>query len=119
MLVATKTPRQCWLPRSRRKVRSTRGENWVLASWRATIRIEKTVPVKAIAEAAMTDRIVRALSASLPNTSHAGSSPPRRWSIATRTRAAAMAPSAQSIGRNHSPVPSHSRRRARRMSWSG
>jgi hypothetical protein len=117
--VATNVPKQCWLGRSRRNVRSTRGENWVLASCSATIVIENTVPVNAIVEPEMAERTWRALSGPRPNTSQLGTSPPSLLSIATMTTAAAMAPNAHTMGRNHSPVFSHSRSRARRTSWSG
>ena len=55
------TPSGIWLPRSRRNVRSTRGENWLEASWSTTIVIVNTSPVTVIIDAAIVAKICSAL----------------------------------------------------------
>ena len=61
--VATNVPRVSWVPRSRMKLRSIRGPNWVEASVRVTRMIENTTPTTVITAAAMAVRICRAASA--------------------------------------------------------
>ena len=60
--VATKVPSVSWVPKSRMKLRSIRGPNWVDASCSARIVIEKTTPTTVITAAAMEVRMVRAAS---------------------------------------------------------
>ena len=65
--VATKTPSEALrLSRSRRNVRSTRGENWLLVSCSTTMVIEKTRPVKVIIDVVMADSTSRAPSGPAP-----------------------------------------------------
>ncbi len=61
--VATNVPRVSWVPRSRMKLRSIRGPNWVEASVRVTRMMEKTTPTTVMMAAAMVVRICRAASA--------------------------------------------------------
>jgi len=72
MKVATNVPSVSWVPRSRMKLRSMRGPNWVDASVNVTRMIEKTTPTTVITAAAMAVRICRAASA-LPAITQAGS----------------------------------------------
>src|SRR5215468_5846700 len=57
--VATNVPRVIWVPRSRMKLRSIRGPNWVEVSVSATITIEKTTPITVMTAAAMADSPAR------------------------------------------------------------
>ncbi len=66
-------PRVSWVPRSRMKLRSIRGPNWVEASVSATMVIEKTRPTTVMIAAAIVVKICRAASA-LPLSTQAG-----RW----------------------------------------
>ena len=63
------------MPRSRMKLRSIRGPNWVEASVKVTIVIENTIPTTVITDAARVVRICRAVSAE-PKINHDGSD---RW----------------------------------------
>ena len=55
--VATNVPSVSWVPRSRMKLRSIRGPNWVDASVNVTIVMEKTMPTTVITDAAIEVRI--------------------------------------------------------------
>src|SRR5215469_4567143 len=61
--VATNVPSVSCVPRSRMKLRSMRGPNWVDVSVRATITIENTTPTTVMIAAAIAVRICRAASA--------------------------------------------------------
>src|SRR5690625_4409196 len=61
-----KTPSTTWLARSEVKFLSTRGVNWLEASWSATIVIEKTTPVTVMIPLAIALRTPRAPSAPPP-----------------------------------------------------
>ncbi len=63
MNVATNVPSVSWVPRSRMKLRSMRGPNWVDASVSVTRMIEKTTPTTVMTAAAIAVRICRAASA--------------------------------------------------------
>jgi len=92
---ATKTPSATWFPRSRMKLRRSRGPNWTEARVIATIMIEKTTPATVIIDAATVDSSVRAPSAPPggPNAPLASST-----SIASVTKESAPAASASRIG---------------------
>ena len=70
--VATKPPRVSWVTRSRMKLRSIRGPNWVEASVSVTIMIENTSVTTVITAAAIAVRICLAASA-LPLITNEGS----------------------------------------------
>ena len=55
-----KVPSTSWLPRSRRKLRSSRGPNCDEASWSVSIVIEKVRPATVIIELAIAERMARA-----------------------------------------------------------
>ena len=61
--MATNVPSVTCVPRSRTKLRSMRGPNWVDASVSATIVIENTSPTTVMTAAAIPMRIWRAASA--------------------------------------------------------
>ena len=61
--VATKVPSVNCVPRSRMKLRSIRGPNWVDASVSVTIVTEKLIPITVMIAAATARRISRAVSA--------------------------------------------------------
>ncbi len=58
--VATKTPRENWINRSRRKVRNTRDDSCPLVSCRAAMVMENTRPVKEIIAWVIDDKKLRA-----------------------------------------------------------
>ena len=55
-----KVPSTTWLPRSRMKLRKSRGPNCEEASCRVSMVIEKVRPATVIIELAMADRMARA-----------------------------------------------------------
>lgn len=57
-----------WVPRSRMKLRSMRGPNWVEARVNARIVIEKTTPTTVMMAAAIAVRTCRAASGVPPST---------------------------------------------------
>ena len=61
--VATKVPSVSCVPRSRMKLRSIRGPNWVEARVRVTRMMEKTTPTTVMTAVAIAVRICRAASA--------------------------------------------------------
>ena len=67
MKVARNSASVTWTNRSRVNVRSSRGENWLLASCRVTTVSEKVSDVTVISELAMASSTVRAASAPPPN----------------------------------------------------
>ena len=60
--MATKVPSVTCVPRSRMKLRSIRGPNWVEVSVSATITIENTTPTTVMTAAAIAVSTVRATS---------------------------------------------------------
>ena len=60
--VPSSTASATWTNRSRAKVRRTRGEYWVLASWSVTTVSEKVSDVTVMSDVAMADSTVRAAS---------------------------------------------------------
>ncbi len=116
--VATNTPSATWVSRSRRNVRSTRGEYWLLVNWSTTMVIEKTRPVNVIIEVEMAERTSRAPSGPAPNVQ----SPPkpcwRRRSTATSTLASPTARTTQSAGTAQKPDRTESRRARSRFTAS-
>ena len=85
--------------RSRRKLRSTRGEYWLLASCSATTVIEKTRAVSVMIAVTISDRIERAVPGVPPNASHETVSR-SLWSIASVPAARAITPATATAGRN-------------------
>ena len=105
--VAVKTPRATWLPRSRRNVRSTRGENWLLASCSATIVIVNTSPVNVIMDVAMVVSSCWALVGPPVNASQPRTSSARSTRTVSNDRT--TAPATNRLGTNQNPVRSDSR----------
>ncbi len=109
--VATNVPRVSWVPRSRMKVRSIRGPNWVDTRVSATITMENTTPTTVMMAAAIVVRICRAASAE-PLITHEGSvkSPWKAaWSISNVITNRPMLASTSSAGTSHRLVRSTSR----------
>jgi hypothetical protein len=100
------------MARSRRKSRSTRGENCPLVSWRTTMVMENTTPVKAIMACVIEDRKPRA-PAGGPGTSTPVDTDPNTWSSAISPMAAASAVATQAAGTSQNIDRSSSRTRSK------
>jgi hypothetical protein len=109
--VARNSARVRWTTRSRVNVRSRRGENWLLASWRVTTVSEKVSAVTVISEPAMVPSTERAASAPRPNrypVSPSGSTvTASSWGSATPRTTASATPR---VGSGHTCVVRASRR---------
>ena len=94
--VARNTPRVTWLRGSRKNVRSTRGENWLLASCRTTIVTEKTSAVRVRVDEAMEESNSLALSGPPLK--------PTRRPLAARCSSSSSKPTASPPARTTVPV---------------
>ena len=99
--VAVNTPSDNWLYQSRKKLRSTRGENWLDASWRATIVMLNTSTISVSVEPLTIDSSTRAPSGPPSKKNSPTAVPPWRSSHSGITKAWRMARARNTPGRNH------------------
>ena len=91
-----------WLSRSRTKVRSTRGENWPLASCRLTTVREKTTPAVVIMAPATPERNHTAASGVIRRAAGSGQASARSHRFRSPTTSASPSPaSTMSVGKKN------------------
>ena len=110
--VDTNTPSANWMARSRRKARSTRGENCPLVSCSTTMVMENTRPVNAIMAWVIDDRKLRAPSGGPGNRTPVDTGR-SAWSRATSPTAAPMATATHAAGTSQNIDRNSSRTRSR------